>query len=92
MLCPVGYSSSATHLSGTEGCTNVSIIVLYEFIFLRTCNWNNSSERVEVLTPLESQFRFGGKLLEIGVVCPQNGTAVLKGLRQSAAVDRSYAF
>ena len=31
-------------------------------------------------TPLEPQSRFGGKLLEIGLVCPQNGTAVLKGL------------
>ena len=33
------------------------------------------------LTPLEPQPRFGDKLLEIRLVCPQNGTAVLKGLR-----------
>ena len=32
------------------------------------------------LTPLEPQPRFVGKLLEIRVVCPQNGTAVLKGI------------
>ena len=32
------------------------------------------------LTPLEPQSRFGDKLLEIRVECPQNGTAVLKGL------------
>ena len=32
-----------------------------------------------VLTPLEPQSRFGDKLLEIKLVCPQNGTAVLKG-------------
>ena len=32
------------------------------------------------LTPLEPQSRFGDKLLEHWVVCPQNGTAVLKGL------------
>ena len=34
-----------------------------------------------LLTPLEPQSRFGDKLLEIWVFCPQNGTAVLKGLR-----------
>ena len=33
------------------------------------------------LTPLEPQSRFGDKLLEIGVVCPQNGTAVQKGVK-----------
>ena len=33
-----------------------------------------------VLTPLEPQSRFGGKPLKLQVVCPQNGTAVLKGL------------
>ena len=32
-----------------------------------------------LLTPLEPQSRFGDKLLEIRVVCPQSGTAVLKG-------------
>ena len=32
------------------------------------------------LTPLEPQSRFGDKLLEVREVCPQNGTAVLKGL------------
>ena len=35
---------------------------------------------VGYLTPLETQSRFGDKLLEIRLVCPQNGTAVLKGL------------
>ena len=33
-----------------------------------------------LLTHLEPQSRFGLKLLEFWVVCPQNGTAVLKGL------------
>ena len=33
-----------------------------------------------VLTLLEPQSRFGDKLLESLVVCPHNGTAVLKGL------------
>ena len=33
-----------------------------------------------LLTPLEPQSRFGDKLFEVWVVCPQNGTAVLKGL------------
>ena len=32
------------------------------------------------LTPLELQSRFGDKLLKFQVVCPQNGTAVQKGL------------
>ena len=35
------------------------------------------------LTPLEPQSRLGTKLLEIWLVCPQNGTAVLKGLTQN---------
>ena len=33
-----------------------------------------------ILTPIVPQSRFGNKLLEISVVCPRNGTAVLKGL------------
>ena len=32
------------------------------------------------LTFLEPQSRFGDKPLKLQVVCPQNGTAVLKGL------------
>ena len=32
-----------------------------------------------LLTLLELQSRFRGKLLQIRVVCPQHGTAVLKG-------------
>ena len=32
------------------------------------------------LTPLGPQSRFGDKLLGLWMVCPQNGTAVLKGL------------
>ena len=36
---------------------------------------------LEGLTLLEPQSRFGDKLLGIRVVCPQNGTPVLKGLK-----------
>ena len=36
---------------------------------------------LRLLTPLEPQSRFGDKPLGFQVVCPQNGTAVLKGLR-----------
>ena len=32
------------------------------------------------LTLLEPQSRFGDKLVKFRIVCPQNGTAVLKGL------------
>ena len=32
------------------------------------------------LTPLEPQSRFGDKPVKLYVICPQNGTAVLKGL------------
>ena len=32
------------------------------------------------LAPLGPQSRFGDKLLEMCMVCPQNGTPVLKGL------------
>ena len=42
------------------------------------------------LRPLEPQSRFGDKLLEIRVVCPQNGTAVLKGLRQLSTKPASH--
>ena len=38
---------------------------------------------VSFLTPLEPESRFGEKLLEIRLVCPQNWAAVLKGLRSS---------
>ena len=36
-----------------------------------------------LLTLLEPQSRFGDKILGIWLVCPQNGTAVLKGLRHT---------
>ena len=42
---------------------------------------STTSVRADYLTPLEPQSRLGDKLLEIWAVCPQNGTAVLKGLR-----------
>ena len=38
--------------------------------------------RFELFTPLEPQSRFGDKVLEIRVECPQNGSAVLKRLRR----------
>ena len=44
-------------------------------------------QRQGVLTPLEPQSRFGDKVLEIRVECPQNGTAVLKGLTLPAPVN-----
>ena len=40
----------------------------------------NQDQR-RALTPSEPQSRFGETLLEIWLVCPQNGTAVLKGLK-----------
>ena len=40
----------------------------------------NLSYTEHALTPLEPQSRFGDKLLEIRLVCPQNGASVLKGL------------
>ena len=39
---------------------------------------------IRMLTPLEPQSRFGDKPVKFEVVCPQNGTAVLKGLRLCA--------
>ena len=42
----------------------------------------HSCKRAINRVSLEPQSRFGGKLLEICVVCPQNGTAVLKGLNR----------
>ena len=38
-------------------------------------------------TRLEPQSRFGDKLLKFQVVCPQNGTAALRGLRYNAGVN-----
>ena len=43
-----------------------------------------------LLTPLEPQSRLGTKLLEIRLVCPQNGTAVLKGLRGTHNEDGGF--
>ena len=43
----------------------------------KICNWDWQDS----LTLLGLQSRFGGKLLIVWVVCPQNGTAALKGLR-----------
>ena len=39
-----------------------------------------------LLTPLEPQSRFGDKLLEIRLGCPQSGTAVLKGLIHTVVI------
>ena len=39
-----------------------------------------SSMYQNVLTLLEPQSRFGDKPVKLEVICPQNGTAVLKGL------------
>ena len=39
-----------------------------------------STGRKNGLNPTEPQSRFGDKLLQVWVVCPQTGTAVLKGL------------
>ena len=44
------------------------------------------SDRLSSLTLLEPQSRFGDKPLKLQVVCPQNGTAVLKGLSEEPAV------
>ena len=44
--------------------------------------------RAAGLTPLEPQSRFGDKPLKYQVVCPQNGTAVLKGLRLSNCLPK----
>ena len=45
---------------------------------------------LEGLTLLEPQSRFGNKLLGIRVVCPQNGTAFLKGLSGVAGALSSF--
>ena len=45
------------------------------------CHLQNLNTIIILLTPLGPQSRFGGRLLEIWMVCPQHGTtAVLKGL------------
>ena len=44
-----------------------------------------------VLTPLEPQSRLGTKLLEIWLVCTQNGTTVLKGLNPINVVGFSFS-
>ena len=48
------------------------------FLFMCSCFTGASAL---LLTPLEPQSPLGTKLLEIWLVCPQNGTAVLKGLK-----------
>ena len=46
------------------------------------------AKAVQLSTLLGPQSRFGDKLLGIWVVCPQNGTAVLKGLAGRSFKDR----
>ena len=46
-------------------------------------NFSSSLLVVPPLTPLEPQFRFWGQTSQFQAVCPQNGTAVLKVLRNS---------
>ena len=56
---------------------------LYIFLFLLTMFWSDLLWYPVVcfpLTLLEPQSAFGDKPLNFQVVCPQNGTAVLKGL------------
>ena len=43
---------------------------------------------VVFLTLLEPQSRFGDKPVKFQVVCPQNGTAVLKGLCGEYGIDQ----
>ena len=38
------------------------------------------SKSQDLLAPLEPQSRFGDKPVKLYVICPQNGTAVLKGV------------
>ena len=45
--------------------------------------------RGAVLTLLEPQSRFGGKPVKFQVVCPQNGTAALKGLNGIYGTDKN---
>ena len=56
----------------------------YEIIKFTVCNNSFPSKRSwcpYILTLLEAQSRFGDKLLKFQVDCPQNGIAVLNGLR-----------
>ena len=46
----------------------------------------------DILTHLEPQSRFRDNLLEIYVVCPQNGTAVLKGSRDHRSYECTAVF
>ena len=48
--------------------------LISEPFFSKTC--------LKALTLLEPQSRFGDKPVKFQVVCPRNGTAVLKGLRR----------
>ena len=56
----------------------LSIFFYFHFFFPET-----------VLTLLEPQPRFGDKPLKFQVVCPQNGTAVLKGLNNKECFTRT---
>ena len=47
----------------------------------QSLQFKSRGARMAALTLLEPRFRFGDKPLKFQLVCPQNGTAVLKGLR-----------
>ena len=67
-------------------------------MYTKACE--RATSDVRVLTLVEPQSHFGDKPVKFQVVCPQNGTAVLKGLsaqehmppgRQSRSGYRYYA-
>ena len=81
-------SSSTPALSQFNVCTTYCCVEFY----------NNISISIlivafikDLLTLLGPQSRFGDKLLRIWVIYPQNGTAVLKGLRlESSSISWYY--
>ena len=46
--------------------------------------------RGTILTPLEPQSRFGDKIVKFQVICPQNATAVLRGLNRTYDTHKTY--
>ena len=68
-------SAAAVGFSWTAECDQ-EFQPLLRFIIFYFCQYYPTT----LLTLLEPQSRFGGKPLNFQLVCPQNGTAVLKGL------------
>ena len=91
----IPHSNSKRYAYVYETPTRAGYLTTHSWACWRPLNlWVKISQKLGkqfyTLTLLGPQSRFGGKLLELWVVCPQNGTAVLKGLSEQVEVPNGF--